>query len=52
MSIKNWKQKWAQGNYLIVIKKRQLRIDTKIGKHWWFGVYDGFVSSDSKTFVV
>ena len=27
-------------------KKRELGIDTKIGKHWWFGVYGSFVSGD------
>ena len=45
--IKNWKQKWAQGNYLLIMENRELGIDTKIYKYWWFNVYGDFISSDS-----
>ena len=45
--IKNWKQKWVQGNYLIIMKNRELGIDTKICKYWWFGVYGNFISGYS-----
>ena len=47
MPIKIEKQKWAQENYLIIIKNREMGIDTKIYKYWWFGVYGDFISGHS-----
>ena len=29
------------------MKNRELGIDTKICKYWWFGVYSDFISGDN-----